>query len=34
MKFIEIRKQDLLTIPNILCYFRIILVPVFVILYL
>ena len=34
MKFIEIRKKDLLTIPNILCYFRIILVPVFVVLYL
>ncbi|MBO5197177.1 MAG: CDP-alcohol phosphatidyltransferase family protein [Lachnospiraceae bacterium] len=34
MKFIEIKKKDLLTIPNILCYFRLILIPVFVVLYL
>lgn len=34
MKFIEMNKKDLLTVPNILCYFRILLIPVFVVLYL
>lgn len=34
MKFLEINKKELLTVPNILCYFRILLIPVFVVLYL